>query len=64
MFDIARKDLDFFFFKEIVINVMLTKETDLIEKIQEFKYLVSTIQSEEESVGRVETNQGWFVPEG
>lgn len=40
---------------------MLTKETDLIEKIQEFKYLVSTIQSEEESVGRVEwveTNQG------
>lgn len=60
MFDIARKDLDFFFFffKEIVINVMLTKETDLIEKIQEFKYLVSTIQSEEESVGRVETNQG------
>lgn len=57
MFDIARKDLDFFF-KEIVINVMLTKETDLIEKIQEFKYLVSTIQSEEESVGRVETNQG------
>lgn len=59
MFDIAWKDLDFFFFlKEIVINVMLTKETDLIEKIQEFKYLVSTIQSEEESVGRVETNQG------
>lgn len=58
MFDIARKDLDYFFFKEIVINVMLTKETDLIEKIQEFKYLVSTIQSEEESVGRVETNQG------
>lgn len=58
MFDIARKDLDFFFLKEIVINVMLTKETDLIEKIQEFKYLVSTIQSEEESVGRVETNQG------
>lgn len=58
MFDIARKDLDFFFFKEIVINVMLTKETDLIEKIQEFQYLVSTIQSEEESVGRVETNQG------
>lgn len=57
MFDIAQKDLDFFF-KEIVINVMLTKETDLIEKIQEFKYLVSTIQSEEESVGRVETNQG------
>lgn len=57
MFDIARKDLDFFF-KEIVINVMLTKETDLIEKIQEFKYLVSTIQSEEERVGRVETNQG------
>lgn len=58
MFDIAQKNLDFFFFKEIVINVMLTKETDLIEKIQEFKYLVSTIQSEEESVGRVETNQG------
>lgn len=57
MFDIAQKDLDFFL-KEIVINVMLTKETDLIEKIQEFKYLVSTIQSEEESVGRVETNQG------
>lgn len=58
MFDIAQKNRDFFFFKEIVINVMLTKETDLIEKIQEFKYLVSTMQSEEESVGRVETNQG------
>lgn len=58
MFDIAQKNRDYFFFKEIVINVMLTKETDLIEKIQEFKYLVSTMQSEEESVGRVETNQG------